>query len=155
MFFKHEFLIALTAALPIAELRGSIPLGLYLKEPLWKVFLLSMVGNLIPIPPLYFFLGPVSNRLRKLAVFDRYFTWLFNRAKRKSDIIQRYEALGLMIFVAIPLPMTGAWTGCIIASLLKMPFRYAFPAVALGVLGAGIIVTLLCLGGITVYQGLV
>lgn len=151
---KNNLLVLLTAMLPIAELRGAIPLGLYLNEPLGKVVLLSVIGNLIPVPLLYFFLEPVSKKLRKLPAMDRYFSWLFNHAVKKSDLIQRYEALGLAIFVGIPLPMTGAWTGCIIASLFKMPFRYAFWAIAAGVLLAAVLVSGLCLGGMTAYNGL-
>ncbi|MFH0876629.1 MAG: small multi-drug export protein [Candidatus Omnitrophota bacterium] len=152
--FKNELLILLTAAAPIAELRGAIPLGLYLKEPLKNVLLLAIIGNLIPIPFIYFFLEPVSKKLRKLPVMDRYFSWLFSRALKKSDLIQRYEALGLAVFVSIPLPMTRAWTGCIIASLFRMPFRYTFWAICAGVLLAAAIVTGLCLGGIIATNGL-
>jgi uncharacterized membrane protein len=94
-----------------------------------------------------FLLNPVSERLRKFPLCKRFFDWLFERTKKKADVIQKYEALGLAIFVAIPLPMTGAWSGAVAASLFKIRFRYAFPAIFLGVIGAAIIVTILCLLG--------
>lgn len=152
MILKNEMLIAFTAALPVSELRGSIPLGFYLKEPVFKIYLISVIGNLLPIPALYFLLKPVSEALSKTPLMQRFFTWLFNRTKRKSSIIERFEMLGLIIFVAIPLPMTGAWTGCMAASLLKLPFKKAFPAIMLGVIIAGGIVTGLCLGGLSLFH---
>ncbi len=154
MISKNDWLIALTAALPISELRGAIPLGLFLGEPLWRVFLIAVIGNLLPIIPIYFLLEPVSNRLRKIPVFERFFAWLFERTRRKSDLIEKYEFWGLLIFVGIPLPMTGAWTGCMAASLLKMRFKTAFWSVAGGVLMAAAIVTALSVSGIIVCKGL-
>jgi uncharacterized membrane protein len=153
MDISNEILIILTAAIPIAEVRGSIPLGLYLKEPLLKVFLLSILGNSIPVIPTLFLLNPVSEKLRRFKLWSRFFDWLFERARRKADIVEKYEALGLAIFVGIPLPMTGAWTGCVVASLFKIRFRYAFLSIFAGILMAAIIVTALCLSGILIYKG--
>ncbi len=133
--------------LPIFELRGAIPLGFYLGLSLKKIFILAIIGNMLPIIPLLLLLKPVSERLRNFSLCKNFFDWLFERTKRKAQIIQRYEALGLAIFVAIPLPMTGAWTGAIAASLFKIRFRYAFLAISVGVILAGIIVTLLCIFG--------
>lgn len=148
---KESSVIA-AASLPILELRGSIPWGLYLGLPLGRVIFLSIIGNLIPVVPLLVFLKPLSERLRHLPGFNRFFDWLFERAKRKGDIIQRYEALGLMIFVGIPLPMTGAWTGAIAASLFKIRFRYAFPAIVGGILLASVVVSALCSLGIMTWN---
>jgi len=139
--------VIIVAALPIFELRGSIPLGLYLKMPVAQVFILSIIGNMLPIVPWLFLLEPISNYLRRFSLFKKFFDWLFERTKKKADIVQKYEALGLAIFVAVPLPMTGAWSGAIAASLFKIKFRYALAAIFLGVIGAGIIVTILCLLG--------
>jgi len=142
-----EISVILLGMLPIFELRGALPLGFYLGLPLAKNFMLSVLGNMLPIIPLMFLLNPVSDRLRRIPLWKRFFDWLFERTKKKADVIQKYEALGLAIFVAIPLPMTGAWSGAIAASLFKIRFRYAFPAIFLGVVGAAIIVTILCLLG--------
>jgi len=99
------------------------------------------------VAPALFFFEPVTNALRKFKPLRIFFNWVFERTKRNSDAIQKYEALGLAIFVAIPLPMTGAWSGVIAASLFKIRFRYAFPAIIAGVLCAGLIVSVLCFLG--------
>lgn len=142
-----EYIVMIIGALPVLELRWAIPQALYWKIPLFKAFWLSVIGNTIPILPLLFLLEPISNRLRKFKICSRFFVWLFERTKKKADIIQKYEAFGLALFVALPIPGTGAWTGCLAASLFKIKFRYAFIAIVAGVLGAGLIVsTLLALG---------
>jgi len=143
----HELSIITVGMLPVFELRGAIPLGFYLNMPLEKIFILSIIGNLIPVIPLYFLLKPISNLLSRLNLFKAFFDWLFTHTKQRAEIVQRYEALGLMLFVAIPLPITGAWTGTIAASLFRIKFKYAILAVTLGVIIAGVIVTTLCLLG--------
>ena len=139
-----EYIVMLVGALPISELRGAIPLTLSFGMPLGKAFWLSVLGNSIPVAPALFLLEPVSNRLRRFKIWSRFFDWLFERTKKKADTVQKYEALGLAIFVAIPLPMTGAWSGVVAASLFKIRFRYAFIAILAGVIGAGLIVSALC-----------
>ena len=139
-----ELSVIVVSTLPIFELRGAIPLGYYFTMPPLKIFLLAVLGNLIPVIPLYFLLQPISIRLSHLSLFKAFFNWLFNLTKKRAEIVQRYEALGLMLFVAIPLPVTGAWTGTIAASLFRIKFKYAFLAVFFGVIIAGIIVTVLC-----------
>jgi uncharacterized membrane protein len=135
-------------ALPVSEVRGAIPLaiGMYGYAP-WQAYLLSVLGNLLPIIPLLLFLGPVSDYLRRFSWGDWFFSWLFARTRRKY--IQDHENFGLTalaIFVAIPLPMTGAWTGCAVAFLLGFRFWPAFVAIASGVLLAGVIVTAAVVG---------
>jgi uncharacterized membrane protein len=142
-----ELSIIVVGMLPVSELRGAIPLGFYLGMPLIKIFTLAILGNLIPVIPLYLLLQPVSKRLSHIPLFRAFFNWLFSHTKRRAEIIQRYEALGLMLFVAIPLPITGAWTGTIAAALFKVRFKYAMLAIISGVIIAGIIVTTLCLLG--------
>ncbi len=131
------------AALPVAELRVSIPLACGMGQPWVKTLLISYAGNMLPVIPLLVLLEPVSAKLRQFPAWKCFFDWLFERTKQKADMIQKYEALGLMLFVAVPLPGTGAWTGCIAASLFKIKFRYAFPAIAGGVVIAGAIVMFL------------
>lgn len=139
-----EYIVMLVGALPISELRGAIPLALSFGMPISKAFWLSVIGNSIPVAPALFLLEPVSNRLRRFKIWSRFFDWLFERTKKKADTIQKYEALGLAIFVAIPLPMTGAWSAVVAASLFKIRFRYAFIAILAGIIGAGLIVLSLC-----------
>lgn len=140
----RETIVIIVGALPIAELRGAIPLALSFGFPAAKAYWLSVLGNIIFVAPALFLLEPVSRRLRRFKVWARFFDWLFERTKRNSDTIQKYEALGLVLFVAIPLPVTGAWSGVVAASLFKIRFRYAFLAILTGVLCAGLIVTGLC-----------
>jgi len=150
-----EYLVMIVGALPVSELRGAIPLALSLGMPASKAFWLSVLGNSIPIVPALFLLEPVSSRLRKFKIWSRFFDWLFERTKQKADTVQKYEALGLAIFVAIPLPMTGAWSGVVAASLFKIRFRYAFIAIVAGVLGAGLIVLGLCELGIISWKAVI
>lgn len=135
-----ELVTLIIGALPIAEVRGAIPVGMAMGLRGREAYLWGCLGNLLPVIPVLLFLDPVSAWLRRFPLWRSFFDWLFARTAKKSGVIQRYEALGLAIFVAIPLPMTGAWTGCVAASLFKLPFRVAFPAIASGVLGAGVIV---------------
>lgn len=143
-----EYLVMIVGGLPIAELRGALPLALSMGMPMGKAFFLSVLGNILPVAPALFLFEPVSSRLIKFKLWSRFFDWLFERTKKNSDSIQKYEALGLAIFVAIPLPMTGAWSGVVAASLFKIRFRYAFTAIAAGIISAGIIVAGLCTLGI-------
>ncbi|MBI4335391.1 MAG: small multi-drug export protein [Candidatus Omnitrophica bacterium] len=142
-----ELIIAAIAATPVSELRGSIPAALMMGFSPSKAFWLSILGNALPVIPVLFLLEPVSNALMRVKSWKRFFDWLFERTRNKGDLIQRYEALGLMLFVAVPLPMTGAWSGCIAASLFRIKFRYALPAILLGVIIAGIVVLSICLFG--------
>jgi uncharacterized membrane protein len=143
----REWVTLILGILPISEVRGAIPFGLAAGLGLKKTLLLSICGNLIPIIPTLFLFEPVSVYLRRFWIFKRFFDWLFERTKRNADVIEKFEMLGLLIFVAIPLPLTGAWSGCVAATMFKVRFRYAVIAISLGVLGAALIVTAVCLTG--------
>ena len=143
----REWVVVIVAGLPISELRGAIPLGMGMGFSAAKALALSLAGNFVPILPVLFLLEPVSNMLMRFAPWKRFFEWCYSRTKAKSDLIQKYEALGLMLFVAVPLPMTGVWTGCIAASLFRIKFRYAFPALLAGMAIAGLLVTAVCVVG--------
>lgn len=143
-----EYIVMIVGALPISELRGAIPLALSFGMPLAKAFWLALLGNCIFVAPALVLFEPVTGTLRKFKLWSRFFDWVFERTKKNSDAIQKYEALGLAIFVAIPLPMTGAWSGVIAASLFKIRFRYAFISIIAGVICAGLIVAALCALGL-------
>ncbi|HEY49212.1 MAG TPA: small multi-drug export protein [Dehalococcoidia bacterium] len=136
-FFKVFF----TAAAPISELRGAIPLGINANISWPIVFVVAVAGNLLPVPFLLLFLEPVSKFLSRVKLFERIINWIFRLSRRRGRIVERYERIGLTIFVAIPLPVTGAWTGSIVAFLLGMSFWRAFISIIIGVLIAGVIVT--------------
>lgn len=147
-----EMVMLLISAVPLTELRASIPIAMTVMAdswnwPWWKVYLLAVAGNMIPVPLVLWFLGPVSGWLSRWKPFERFFTWLFERTRRKAGgKVQKYRALGLAIFVAIPLPVTGAWTGSVAAFLFGIPKRLALPSIALGVCVAGAVVTLIVTG---------
>ena len=150
-----ELIVVIVGALPITEVRGAIPLALSFGMPPLKAFWLAVLGNFIFIIPALFLFQPVTAALRKFKICSRFFDWVFERTKRNSDAIQKYEALGLAIFVAVPLPMTGAWSGVIAASLFKIRFRLAFIAITVGVFAAALIVLALCVAGMLSWKAVV
>jgi len=140
------------SALPIAELRGGIPLGVGSGMPWREAFLVAAAGNLAPVIPLLFALGPMTRFLERWAFARRVIEAVFARTRRRSGLIERYEAIGLALFVAVPLPMTGAWTGVLAAHLFGVRPRYAVPAVVAGVVIAGVVVTLASQGVLRLWR---
>ncbi len=140
--------VAAISTLPIVELRGSVPVGIVaFKMPWWQVYLIAVAGNMIPIPFILLLLGPLSSFCMRFKTGKKFFDWLFARTRKKSASIEKYEALGLTIFVAIPLPVTGGWTGSMAAFLMGIPFWKAMLYILLGVMIAGVIMTALSLMG--------
>lgn len=136
------------AASPISELRGAIPLAvLEFDFPWYYAYIIAALGNMLPVPFILLFLNAVTRILSRIPLFDRFFKWLFAYTRRRGTLIEKYERIGLILFVAIPLPVTGAWTGSIVAVLLGMKFTRAILSIFLGVLIAGAIVTCLTLLG--------
>lgn len=135
------------AMVPVFELRGAIPVGVAAGLPFWTVFLTALLGNLLPVPFLILFTRRVFEWLRtKSALLERFVSRLERKAAAKEDLLKKYELLGLCILVAIPLPGTGAWTGSLVAAVFDIRLKHAFPAIALGVLIAGIIVSVVTYG---------
>jgi uncharacterized membrane protein len=144
----RELIVVLIAMLPIFELRGALPVAINVFHfPWYYAFLLAVAGNLLPVPFLLLFLNSIARVLRRFAIFDRLLNWIFTRTRRKGQIVEKYERVGMAIFVGIPLPLTGAWTGAILAVLLGMKFKSAFLSITAGVLIAGVIVLCLSLLG--------
>ncbi|MBU8870344.1 MAG: small multi-drug export protein [Gemmatimonadales bacterium] len=145
--------VFLVAMLPIFELRGAIPLGYALgMTNTVQIYLLAVIGNFSPVLPILLLLGPAERQLRRFKWLDRFFDWLFRRTVSRSHLIKKYESLGLILFVAIPAPMTGAWTGSIAAYLFKLPLRMAIPCIILGILIAGVVVSLVSQGVISLWH---
>jgi uncharacterized membrane protein len=144
----RELIIVIVAALPVIELRGAIPLAINVfGMPWYYAYVLAVLGNLIPVPILLLFLEALAKLVSKVKAGERFVQWIFSRTRKRSSIIERYEKIGLALFVAVPLPFTGAWTGAIAAFLLGLKFRYSMVAITCGVLIAGAIVTALSLLG--------
>jgi uncharacterized membrane protein len=147
---SHELITFILSTLPISELRGAIPYAITVGDMSWqKAYAISVVGNFVPVVPIVLLIGPVSEYLRRVRQFDRFFDWLFARTRRKGKLIERFEILGLILFVAIPLPVTGAWTGSVAAFLFGVRKSVAFPAILCGILIAGVVVTLATTGVIS------
>jgi len=144
----HIFFIAM---LPLIELRGAIPIGIgvYFLSPL-LVLGVALLGNMIPVILVLLFLDPVTKWLRSLArPIDKFFSWLFVHTYRKhSAKFDRWGSWALMLFVAVPLPVTGGWTGALLAYIFGIKLKYALPNILIGLLIASGLVTFITLGGI-------
>lgn len=137
----------LISMVPVIELRGAIPIGVGAGLNLWLAIAVSIVGNLVPVPFIIIFIKKIFAWMRtKSEKLNGLVTRLEKRAESKSATVQKYAFWGLFILVAIPLPGTGAWTGALVAAMLEMPLKKAFPAIMLGVLGAGAIVAFVTYG---------
>lgn len=143
--FGNSYLAVIALSMiPLAELRGAIPVAHFVYHyPLWKAFVVAVIGNMIPIPFILWFLGPASDWLRKHSkLMERFFTWLFARTRKKLEKqYELYAEVALAVFVAIPLPLTGAWSGAVAAFIFDIPYRKALFWIFMGVLGAGVAVT--------------
>ena len=138
--------VIFVAMLPIIELRGALPIALGLNIDWGAAILLSIIGNMIPIPFLMLFFGRVEKFLRRWKIFEIFFDRLFRSTRRKGERkIQAWGDIGLILFVAIPLPVTGAWTGTLVAYLLKLEKKKAFLSIFVGVVIAGFIMTVVSL----------
>jgi len=153
-FFKEknisdEVVVMSMAMLPIFELRGAIPWAIHhYKMPWWKAYILGVIGNFIPIPIILLILKFGLDLLQKVPFFRRFFEWLFARTRKKGEVVKKYESLGLILFVMIPLPITGAWTGSVAAYIFGIKFLPAIICILIGICFAGIIVTTLSMFGI-------
>ena len=144
---KAELITFLMAMVPVIELRGAIPYGVVAGLSVHTAFILAVIGNLVPIPVLVVFTRKVFEWLRtKSGSLDRMVCRLENKAEKNKVLVERYEFLGLMILVAVPLPGTGAWTGALVAAMMNMRLKTAMPAIIAGVLIAGVIVTTVTYG---------
>ena len=144
---KRWLMVLLMAMLPVVELRGAVPFGLGLGLPHLPVLLVSILGNMIPVPFVILFSRCAFRWMRRhIPCLGRLADRLEARAEKKSGLIRRYRLLGLYLFVAIPLPGTGAWTGALVAALMDIRLKRAIPAILIGVLIAGLLVTLACTG---------
>lgn len=149
-FLSIELTVMLTAALPIIELRGAIPVGISLGLTPVHAAILAFIGSMIPVPFILFKIRPIFNYLKKTKLFKKAIYKLTDKSFSKSYRIQKYGAWGLLLFVAIPLPGTGVWSGSLAAALLDIRFKWAFPAIFVGNLIAGILIMVLSHGVVSV-----
>lgn len=150
MILSKELLVFLIAMSPLVELRGAIPIAITVYHFTWfKAFIISVIGNSLIILPVMFFLEYLSDWLMEhFNFFNRFFNWLFAKTRQKiNKSYITYRNLALLVFVAIPLPTTGAWTGTVAAYLLGISKKEAFIYITGGVIIAGIIITIMTLIG--------
>ncbi len=141
-----EWTVFLTALMPVVEVRGAIPVGISMGlSPLNAAFI-SVIGSMIPVPIVFFSVRPVFNYLKGTRLFKNMVNRIIKRSLGKSGNVQKYGAWGLVLFVAVPLPGTGVWTGAIIAALLDIRFKWAFTAILLGDIIAAVAITVLSSG---------
>ena len=136
---------------PVLELRGAIPFGLALGLPVGLTYLVSVIGNMIPVPAIILFIRHIFRWLRKHPWWDHVITNIETKAHLKGRTVRTYRIPGLILLVAVPLPGTGAWTGALVASLLRIRMQHALPAIFLGVLIAGVLVTAAACGIIALF----
>ena len=143
---SREAIVFIISMIPILELRGGLLAASLLKLDMWRSIWLCVAGNIIPIPFILLLITPIFNWMKQTKLFKPLVDKLEGKALGKKDKIEKYEFWGLVLFVGIPLPGTGAWTGALIASLLGIKLKKAFPAIILGIALASVIMTILSFG---------
>ncbi len=149
-----HFGVMLCSMIPIIELRGAIPLGAALGMPWWLNYLFAVIGNMIPVPFILLFITKIiawMSRCR-IKLLNKFGNWLTKKAEKNRGKIEKYSFLGVCLFVAVPLPVTGAWTGSLVAATIGMKFWKAFFSCLLGVMIAGVIMTLASYGVVAAFR---
>lgn len=148
-----ELIVFVISMVPILELRGSLLAAGFLQMEFLSTFIIAVIGNILPIPFILLFIDKIFAWLKKTR-WKNVVEKLENKALSKSDQIKKYGKIGLFLFVAIPLPGTGAWTGALIASLFRMKIKDSLPWIFLGVIVAGLIMSLISFGMIKNIMGM-
>lgn len=141
-----EMIIFLVSMIPILELRGGLIVASLLHVDIWRAIPICIIGNAIPVPFILLLINKIFQLMKKYNIFKGMVVKLEDKAMGKSETIQKYEFWGLMTFVGIPLPGTGAWTGSLIAALLHVKMKKAIPAIALGLVMATVIMSVVSYG---------
>lgn len=149
-----HFGVLICSMIPIIELRGAIPLGAWLELPWWQNYLLAVLGNMIPVPFILLFIEKIIGWMQRSRVkfFAKIGGWLMRKAEKNRGKIERFSFWGVALFVAIPLPVTGAWTGSLVASVIGMNRWKAFFSALIGVMIAGVIMTLASYGVVKAFE---
>lgn len=149
--YVYVFLISM---LPIVELRGAIPVAFALGLDIIPSYIVAIIGNLIPVPFILLLITPLCEMLKKTKAFSWFPAWIEKKVAKNEEKVTKYKNFGLFLFVAIPLPGTGAWTGALVASFIGYRFRDALLAIVCGVLTAGVVMSALSFGLIDFIIGL-
>lgn len=143
---SQELIAFIVSLLPVLELRGGLIASKIMNIDFVRAFIICYIGNMLPIPFILLFIRKIFSWLKKIPSVEKLIVKLEARSIRKADNVKKYRLWGLFIFVAIPLPGTGAWTGALIADLLDIRMKHSLPTIAAGVLVAGIITSALSYG---------
>ncbi len=141
-----EVIIFIISLLPILELRGGLIAAYALEVDLLVAFPICVIGNMLPIPLILLFIRKIIEWLKKIKCLNKFALWIERKAQKKSGNFSKYRFWGLLLFVGIPLPGTGAWTGALVADALNIRFRDAIIAIFAGVVMAGLIISLASYG---------
>lgn len=150
----EEWCVFFCSMIPIIELRGAIPMGAIFGLPWWQSYLLSVLGNMVPVPFILLLIRAVIAWMAKSKVkfFNKIADFLLKRVEKRREQIEKYSFWGVCLFVAVPLPVTGAWTGSLVAAMIDMKFWKAFLSCLFGVMIAGVIMTLISYGAVAVFS---
>ena len=149
---KDILLTFLVAMVPVVELRGAIPFGVVRGLNLWTAIIASILGNLIPVPFIILFIRKLFAWMRAhMPKLDGLVLRMEKKAEKNRAAVEKYAFWGLVILVAIPLPGTGAWTGALVAAMMEIRLKRAFPAIAIGVAIAGVIVSVITYGAQAIF----
>ena len=150
----EELCVFFCSMIPIIELRGAIPMAALFGLPWWKAFLISVVGNILPVPFILLFIRAILGWMSRCRVkfFNKVANWLFAKAEKNRGKVEKYAFWGLTLFVGIPLPGTGAWTGSLVAAVIDMKFWKAMLSAVVGVLIAAVIMTLISYGALAAFN---
>lgn len=145
-----ELCVFICSMIPVIELRGAIPMGWALGLPWWQSYIFSVLGNMFPVPFILLFINKIIRWMAnsKIKFFNKVANWLLKKAEKNRAKIEKYAFWGVAFFVAIPLPVTGAWTGSLVAAVIDMKFWKALLSALIGVMIAGVIMTVIFYGGI-------
>ena len=141
-----EWATIIISMLPIVELRGGIPFAIAMGIDWTWALLLGIAGNMIPVPFIIWFIRPILNFLRKLKIFAKIVDWQEHKMEKNSKKVEKYSMFGLFLFVALPIPGTGAWMGAMVADFLKMKTGHAVISICVGVICAAVLVTIASMG---------
>lgn len=149
-----ELCVMLCSMIPIIELRGAIPIGAALGLPCWQNYILAVIGNMIPVPFILLFIKRIIAWMTscRIGLFRRIGLWIIKKADKNRDKIEKYSFWGVCLFVAVPLPVTGAWTGSLVAATIDMKFWKATLSCLFGVMIAGVIMLLASYGVVAALQ---
>ena len=149
----RELCVFFCSMIPIIELRGAIPMGALFGLPWWQSYLLSLLGNMLPVPFILLFIKAVLKWMTnsKIKFFNKLAGWLNRKVEKNRDKIAKYSFWGVCFFVAVPLPVTGAWTGSLVAAMIDMKFWKALLSCLFGVMIAGVVMTLISYGAVAIF----